>query len=72
MTSLFTALQNVFVSLAGWFTSLFTASGAVDIFISVIFIMLVTRFILRPIFGGGGLGGRSDTAKKQKDGDSDV
>lgn len=71
MTSLFTALQNVFVSLAGWFTSLFTGSGAVDIYISVIFIMLVTRFILRPIFGGGGLGGRSDTAKKQKDGDSD-
>lgn len=71
MTSLFSALQNVFVSLARWFTSLFTASGAADIFISVVFIMLVTRFILRPIFGGGGLGGRSDTAKKQKDGDSD-
>lgn len=72
MTSLFSGIQNVFVSLAGWLTSLFTASGAVDIFISVIFIMLVTRFILRPIFGGGGFGGRSDTAKKQKDGDSDV
>lgn len=71
MTSLFTVLQNVFVSLADWFSSLFTASGASDIFIAVIFIMLVTRFILRPIFGGGGLGGRSDTAKKQKDGASD-
>ena len=70
MAGLLSVLQNVFVTLVGWFSSLLTSSGTSEIFVSAIFIMLVTRFILRPIFGGGGFGGRSDTAKKAKDGDT--
>ena len=41
-----------------------------DLFISVIILITIYRFLLAPLFGGGSYG-KSDTAKKSKKGKGD-
>lgn len=70
MQDILTQVQIIFVRLAGYFTSILSSTRLEIIYVYGVFVVLVVRFVLMPIFGGGGFGGRSDTAKKTKDGDT--
>lgn len=50
----------------GWFLQFLTADGLSDFFLSGVFLMLVGKFLLAPLFGSAG----SDKARRKKD-DSD-
>lgn len=56
---------------SNWFTTILQSCGAVDMYISCLFIVLVLRFIVFPIIGPGSLtrSSGSDTARK-KDSDN--
>ena len=54
-------------SVVGWFLQFLSADGLSDLFLSGVFLFLVGKFLLAPLFGSAG----SDKARKRKD-DLDV
>lgn len=70
MDSLFSAIISVFNAPASWFGSILESTSTVSIFLAGIFIMLVYRFILAPIFGAVVFSAASDTAKRIRGKDS--
>lgn len=68
MTVVFDLLNRSIVQAASWFVDLFNASGAVSFYLSMIFVGLVGKFILAPLFGSSR---GSDTVKKNRGGSSD-
>lgn len=70
MDSLFSAIISVFNAPVSWFGSILESSSTVSIFLAGIFIMLVYRFILAPIFGAVVFSATSDTAKRIRGKDS--
>lgn len=65
MDVIFGYLNQSIISVAGWFTTLFTKSGVASLYLSMIFIALVGKFILSPLFGSSR---GSDKAKKKRSG----
>lgn len=64
MDSLFAAIISAFNAPVTWFGSILESSSTVSIFLAGIFIMLVYRFLLAPIFGAVVFSAASDTAKR--------
>lgn len=50
----------------GWFLQFLSADGLSDLFLSGVFLVLIGKFLLAPLFGSAG----SDKARRRKD-DSD-
>lgn len=44
-------INSSFAAAGSWFSSIFNASGMVEIYLAMIFITLCFKFILTPIFG---------------------
>lgn len=59
-------LTNVFIASTNWFSTVFRAAGMYDFYLAAIVLLLIVRFILRPLFGGSFRAGSSDTAQKSK------
>lgn len=59
---LFTTALN---AASSWFTSIFQQSGMMGVYLGVIALFLMIRFILLPLFGGSGAG--SDKVKQPKE-----
>ena len=72
MDSLFSAIVSAFNAPVTWFGSILESSSTVSIFLAGIFIMLVYRFLLAPIFGAVVFSAASDTAKRIRDKDSNT
>lgn len=51
---------------ADWFTDVFTQSGMASPWLAVIFLLLLNRFLLRPLFGSSSRAGASDTVRNNK------
>lgn len=65
MAVVFDLLNRSIVQAASWFVDLFNASGAVSFYLSMIFVGLVGKFILAPLFGSSR---GSDRVKKNRGG----
>lgn len=63
IASIIASLGQAVAAAFDWLTSLFNATGALSIIITVIMIFLVYRFLLSPILGSSG----SDTVKPKGD-----
>lgn len=63
MEQSFIMINQAFSACSHWFVSVWTASGAVPYYLAFIFILLVYRFILTPIFGSAG----SDKVTKRRE-----
>lgn len=61
----FSLILTAFQAGLDWFVSLFSATGAIDVFLGVFFVAMAYRFLLAPLFKGGASG--SDKVKKSKD-----
>lgn len=60
--TIFGLIGDVAVAVSGWFTSVLTASGMVNIFLGIASMVLAVRLLMSPILGRG-----SDKATKKKD-----
>lgn len=67
MDVIFSYLNQSITSVAGWFITLFDKSGVASFYLSMIFIALVGKFILSPLFGSS----RGSDKVKKKRSDSD-
>lgn len=63
MIDILNILNDSISSASQWFLDIFTASGATEVYISVIFIVLVIKFIVVPFMGSSK---GSDTARKKE------
>lgn len=57
-------VNNAITSASLWFVDIFTASGMVEVYIAVLFIILAIRFILSPLLGSSR---GSDRARRSGD-----
>ena len=64
MSQIINMINQSLTSAANWFVALLTASGMTELFLSMFFIYLLGRFILRPLFGSSR---GSDKVSKKKD-----
>lgn len=64
MAQIINMINQSLTSSANWFVALLTASGMTELFLSMFFIYLLGRFILRPLFGSSR---GSDKVSKKKD-----
>lgn len=67
MIDILSLINNCFSSASQWFLQIFTATSAIDVYLTIIFIILVMRFIVVPFMGASK---GSDTARK-KDSDNE-
>lgn len=61
-TYVFNFLNTGITTVVGWFSDLMVASNMTAVYLPLIFIFLIWRFLLSPLLGGAG----SDKAKKSK------
>lgn len=59
-------LSLAFGSVFNWFTSLLNSVGMMDVFLGMVFIVVVSRFLLVPLFKGG-FGGSDQAKSSTKD-----
>lgn len=64
--TIFDMIGAVAAAVSGWFTSVLTASGMVNIFLGIASMVLAVRLLMSPILGSG-----SDKATKKKDSGED-
>lgn len=62
MASILKIFTTVFAYPAAWFEAILTASSVSGIFLSMVFVYLMVKFLLRPIFGRSA---GSDTVQKK-------
>lgn len=65
MVQVINFFNQIITASANWFVTLLAVSGMTDFFLSMFFIFLLGRFILRPLFGSSR---GSDKVAKRKDG----
>ena len=63
--SILQLFATAFNAASNWFTSIFQRSQMLPVYLGVIALYLMIRFILLPLFGGSGVG--SDKAKQPKE-----
>lgn len=51
MVAIMNLINNTFIAVSGWFVDVFTSSGMTDIYLSILFIFLASKFIISPLFG---------------------
>lgn len=47
-------LAVIFASVSDWFTRVYTAAGAVELFIASVSVTLLWRYLLKPVIGSAG------------------
>lgn len=62
MVDMLQMFASVFAYPAAWFEAILTASSVSGIFLSMVFVYLMVKFLLRPIFGRSA---GSDTVQKK-------
>ena len=65
MSVVFDILNRCIIQAASWFSNLFYSSGMASFYLSIIFVGLVGKFILAPLFGSSR---GSDKVKKNRGG----
>lgn len=60
-------VARVFPAVAGWFGSILESSGMLSFWLSFVFLVLLFRFILGPIFGVAQYSAASDVVKGVKE-----
>lgn len=65
MTIIFEILNTSITAAASWFTALFQRSGMVSFYLAMVFVFLVGKFILVPLFGSSR--GSDSVSKKRSD-----
>lgn len=58
-------LTESLVNISGWFVLVLESAGMTVYFLAGVFLLLLTRYLLRPLFGRAG---SSDTVKRSKEG----
>lgn len=56
-------INSVFTSGVGWFTEVITRSGMFNFYMAIVFLTILYRFILRPLFVTTIYSGASDTVQ---------
>lgn len=51
MVNIMNLINSSITAASTWFVRIFNASGVVEIYISIIFIIFAIRFVIVPIFG---------------------
>lgn len=51
------SINQVFPACAGWFTSIFNQTGATPYYLATVFIVLVVRFLIKPLVGNSDISG---------------
>lgn len=62
MTEVFSMIAQAFTAVSGWLIQILNATGASGTVFGAIFIFMLVRFLLAPVFIGAG----SDRASKDK------
>lgn len=65
MVEVINFFNRIITASANWFVTLLASSGMTEFFLSMFFVFLLGRFILRPLFGSSR---GSDKVTKHKDG----
>ena len=58
-------LSESLVNISGWFVLVLESAGMTVYFLAAVFLLLLTRYLLRPLFGRAG---SSDTVRRSKEG----
>ena len=58
-------LSESLVNISGWFVLVLESAGMTVYFLASVFLLLLTRYLLRPLFGRAG---SSDTVRRSKEG----
>lgn len=51
MTIIFDIINSCIVNVAGWLVQLLNASGMTQFYVSMVFVFLLGKYILKPLFG---------------------
>lgn len=51
MTAIFDIINTCFIHVASWFLQLLNSSGMTQFYVSMIFVFLLGKYILKPLFG---------------------
>ena len=62
VSQVFSIVSTVFASLVSWFELIITESGFGGVYLGGIFLVLLAKYLLQPLFGSAG----SDKASRKK------
>lgn len=51
MVQIMNLINSAITAASQWFVQVFTSSGMIQVYLSVLFIVFSFRFLLRPVFG---------------------
>lgn len=58
------SINQVFPACAGWFARIFNETGATPYYLATVFIVLVVRFLVKPLVGSSDISGNYINRRK--------
>ena len=67
MATIMNFINSVFSAVSVWFVKVYTSSGMTEIYLSILFIVLATKFIISPLFGRSSGSDHARTNKQKEE-----